>query len=59
NSIANQDEKLSNTPSKPLSEINNVLHKSELTVYTTPLAQCSFDICSDVDRCDGELDKTC
>jgi hypothetical protein len=28
NSTANPDEKRSNTPSKPLSEINNVLHKS-------------------------------
>ncbi|MDB9250659.1 hypothetical protein PN419_16895, partial [Halorubrum ezzemoulense] len=28
NSTANPDEKRSNMPSKPLSEINNVLHKS-------------------------------
>ncbi|SEM08337.1 hypothetical protein SAMN04488691_1244, partial [Haloferax larsenii] len=42
NSTANPDEKRSNTPSKLLSEINNVLHKSVreivvsgIPVYTT------------------------
>ncbi|MDB9299333.1 hypothetical protein, partial [Halorubrum ezzemoulense] len=39
NSTANPDEKRSNMPSKPLSEINNVLHKS---VWFVPVSNVSY-----------------